>query len=99
MRQREGDTLATVHDAYLATIKDKNKSWPQADKLMRTYVLPTLGKRKVKDITRADVWKLFDSSERSQEPCQSGVGGSERPLQLGSAKGSDRSQSLPRHRA
>ncbi len=61
MRQREGDSLATVHDAYLATIKDKNKSWPQADKLMRTYVLPTLGKRKVKDITRADVWKLFDS--------------------------------------
>ena len=61
MRQREGDSLATVHETYLATIKDKNKSWPQADKLMRTYVLPTLGKRKIKDITRADVWKLFDS--------------------------------------
>jgi Arm DNA-binding domain/Phage integrase, N-terminal SAM-like domain len=61
VQARVGDTLEQVHQRYLEVkAKASNKSWPQADKLMRNYVLPKLGKRKIKDIARQDLWRLFD---------------------------------------
>ena len=62
MKAREGDTLSHIHQQYLEQIRTKNKSWRQADSLMRKHVLHPnpLGGRKLKDITPKDMWRLFD---------------------------------------
>ena len=41
--------------------RKKNKSWMQADQLIRRYVLPRLGYRRIKSITDDDVGDLFDA--------------------------------------
>jgi hypothetical protein len=61
MARRIGDTLSAIYPRYLEQKSSENKSWRQADKLMRRYVLPKLGGRKAKDITKQDMWALFDS--------------------------------------
>ena len=60
MQERIGETLVDLHERYLEKKAHESKSWRQADKLMKRYVLPTLGKRKIKDVTSQDMWKLFD---------------------------------------
>ena len=63
LAQRSGDTLDNVYKQYLENklkVGGRTKSWQQPDKLMRRYILPTLGARKVKDITRQDLWRIFD---------------------------------------
>jgi integrase len=49
-------TFAELHERYLTEFaKRKNKSWRQADRLIRRYVLPKLGKIEAASITRADI--------------------------------------------
>ncbi len=40
--------------------RNRHKSWRQGDKLIRRYVLPRLGDRRVESITRGDIRELFD---------------------------------------
>ena len=57
----EGKTLAAVAEMYVERWAERNnKSWRQADKLMRGHVLPTLGKRPIVDIRRKDLISIFD---------------------------------------
>ena len=59
---RQGETLKSVSEQYVERCsKQKNKSWRQADNLMKRYVLPKLGSRLVKDITHQDIRNLFNS--------------------------------------
>ena len=57
----QGETLAAVAEMYVERwAKLNNKSWRQADKLMKCHVLPTLGKRPIVDIRRKDLISIFD---------------------------------------
>lgn len=38
----------------------RNKSWRQAERTIKTYVLPILGGRQVSEITQKDILKIFD---------------------------------------
>ncbi len=61
LESREGETLSVVARRYVDNFASRNnKSWRQADTLLRKYVLPTLGSRRVKDVTRGDVRRIFD---------------------------------------
>ena len=54
--ERQGSTFAELAEAYVERYaKKKNKSWPQADKLVRKHLLPRWGKLQVANITRTDV--------------------------------------------
>ncbi|MGA9455393.1 MAG: integrase arm-type DNA-binding domain-containing protein [Pseudolabrys sp.] len=54
--ERGGSTFAELAQAYVERYaKKKNKSWTQADKLVRKNVIPKWGKLPVNSITRADV--------------------------------------------
>jgi integrase len=53
--ERGRGTFAELAERYLAHAKKKNKSWQQADRLIRRYVLPRWGKLQSAAITRADV--------------------------------------------
>ena len=56
-----GETLAAVAEKYVERYaKRNNKSWAQADNLMRRYVLPTLGERQIADLRRKDILGIFD---------------------------------------
>ena len=55
------DTLASVHQAYVASVKGTNRSWEQSARLIKNHVIPGLGKRKIQEITRADIWKIMDN--------------------------------------
>ena len=44
---RAADTLAKVHQAYVASVKDTNRSWEQSARLIKNHVMPSLGKRKI----------------------------------------------------
>ncbi len=58
---REGETFEQVHRSYVEnSASRRNKSWPQQDKMMKRYVLPTLGRRKIKHIARKDLRAIFD---------------------------------------
>jgi integrase len=53
---RSSGTFAEIADRYLEEYaKKKNKSWKQADKLVRFHLLPKWGSLIAKEITRADV--------------------------------------------
>jgi len=61
VKARVGDTLKDIHDRYMEMFaREKNKAWQQADKRMKVYILPKLGNRKIKDISRQDIWRIFD---------------------------------------
>ena len=61
MQSRVGDSLAHIHADYVTRYAQaNNKSWKQANTLMRSYVLPKLGNRKARDINRRDVRRIFD---------------------------------------
>jgi integrase len=54
--ERDAGTFAELADHYLERhAKRKNKSWRQADALVRRYLLPRWGKLEAKSIARADV--------------------------------------------
>ena len=60
---RLGDTLKHIHKEYLEKkARIENKSWKQGAALMEKYVLPPrkLGNKKLVDITRTDMWGIFD---------------------------------------
>jgi hypothetical protein len=54
--ERSKGTFEELHTQYLEQYaKKKNKSWHQADKLVRRNLLPRWGKLKASSITRSDV--------------------------------------------
>ena len=54
--ERQGSTFAELAEAYVERYaKKKNKSWPQADRLVRKHLIPRWGKLTAASITRADV--------------------------------------------
>ena len=54
--ERGKDTLADLAERYLEQhAKRKNKSWEQADYLVRRHLLPRLGKLRAADVSKADV--------------------------------------------
>jgi integrase len=57
--QRNADTFAEVADAYLEHAKARNKSWPQARKLVVRFALPAWGGRPAKSVSRSDVKALL----------------------------------------
>ena len=60
-REAKAETLQSVHRRYLEEhAKRENKSWRQGESVMKAYVLPTLGARKIADIERGDVRRIFD---------------------------------------
>ena len=66
---RIGANLNHVAQAYVERYARKeNKSWKQADALVRTYILPKLGHRKVRDIARRDIRAIFDAITESGRP-------------------------------
>lgn len=59
--QREGKTLSDIATLYVENkAKRENKSWQQAHNLMQRYVLPKLGARKIGDIERGDIRRIFN---------------------------------------
>ncbi len=61
VKAREGEVLREVAERYVNEwARRNNKSWEQAEALMRRHVLPKLGSRKIAEITRRDVRRLFD---------------------------------------
>ena len=62
--ERNAGTVAEVAARYVEThAKRRNKSWQQADTLVRRYVLPRWGKLRFDAITRADVRALVSRIE------------------------------------
>jgi integrase len=60
--QRSAGTFAELHQRYLEEwAKRYNKSWQQAERLIRVYVLKRWAKIKADQIGRADVRQLFNS--------------------------------------
>ena len=58
---RRGETLKQVAEQYVERhARHKNKSWRESDKLMKRYVFPSLGTRKITEIMRRDVRRLFE---------------------------------------
>jgi integrase len=66
---RVGVTLAQLYESHLKGAKARNKSWRQADYLMRTHVLPKLGKRKIEVITQDDMIDLRDKLSNRKALC------------------------------
>jgi hypothetical protein len=57
--ERNAGTFSEIAERYVVTYaKRRNKSWQQADTLIRRYVLPRWGKLRFDRITRADVRTL-----------------------------------------
>ena len=66
VQARIGDALNHIADAYVERYARKNnKSWKQADALMRTYIRPKLGNRKGRQISRRDLRAIFDNLTES----------------------------------
>jgi integrase len=61
--ERGSGTFADLHAKYLETAKLKNKSWRQADGLIRRYVLPRWAKLAAPSITFTDVEALLQRIE------------------------------------
>jgi len=62
--ERQGNTFAELAQAYVERhAKQKNKSWQQADKLVRKHLLPRWGKLSATAITRTDVKTMMSRIE------------------------------------
>jgi integrase len=62
--QRDAGTFSELARRYVEDwSKRRNKSWRQADYLIRTHVLPRLGGRTAREITRANVRSVFGAIE------------------------------------
>ena len=67
--ERQGSTFAELAEAYVERYaKKKNKSWPQADKLVRKHLLPRWGKLQVANNPRA--WLAIDYRPKPQLLCR-----------------------------
>jgi integrase len=59
-QRRRAETFAELAERYVEEYaKRRNKSWRQADSLVRRYLLPPWGSRAASDIHRADVRAVF----------------------------------------
>src|SRR5215831_7059296 len=64
LAKRTAGTFAELHERYVEEwAKRRNKSWPQADYLVRTHLLPRWGKLDVKSIERRDVRTVIGKIE------------------------------------
>jgi integrase len=62
--ERSGGTFADLHQKYLDQhAKRNNKSWKQADALIRRNALPKLGQMQATSITRADIKAMMAKIE------------------------------------
>jgi integrase len=62
--QRGAGTFAELAEGYVEHYaKRRNKSWPQADKLIRRHALPRWGKLQAASISRADVRAMMSRIE------------------------------------
>jgi integrase len=62
--ERGAGTFAELVDRYFEQhAKKNNRSWQQADYLVRRHLLPKLGKLQAKSITRTDVKRAFSKIE------------------------------------
>jgi integrase len=62
--ERGAGTFTELHDRYLELhAKKKNKSWRQADSLIRRHALPRWGKLQASSISRADVKAMMTRIE------------------------------------
>jgi integrase len=59
--ERGSGTFAELATRYVEFAKKKNKSWQQADYLVRKHLLPRWGKLGAKNITRGDVRQVMES--------------------------------------
>src|SRR5690606_4199637 len=56
---RQGETVKALATEWIERhAKHHNRSWREQQRLIEKHVLPALGSRKVKDVTRADVARL-----------------------------------------
>lgn len=53
--ERTAGTFGELANKYVEVAKKKNKSWQQADKLVKRHLLPRWGKLPIASITRSDV--------------------------------------------
>ena len=66
---RKADTFDALAGRYREEYaKLRNRSWPQADTLVRTYLLPRWAKLPAHTITRADVRAVFNKITRDGSP-------------------------------
>jgi integrase len=62
--ERASGTVAELHERYLTEFaKKRNKSWKQADSLIKRYVLPRLGKLRAEDVSRSDIKAMVGKVE------------------------------------
>ncbi len=63
MAERNAGSFDDLHDCYLEYAKVKNRSWMQADKLVRRFLGPVWGKLPAADIRRSDVKAIMRQIE------------------------------------
>ena len=73
--------------------KKKNKSWRQADKLVRRYLLPKWGKLQATAVSRADA-KAMMASHHGPDPCQPSDGCRIGDLRVGHQRRNRNAQSM-----
>jgi integrase len=60
-KQKPLETFAAVaHEFVERHAKQRNRSWPETERILLRYVIPEWGSRAADDITRQDVIKLLD---------------------------------------
>lgn len=60
---RKTDAPPSVKEAtvrYVDSIKGRNRSWRETERIFKTHVLPRWGKRQIDDVTRADIIEALD---------------------------------------
>ena len=70
MAERNAGSFDNLHDQYLEHAKAANRSWAQADALVRRHLRPVWGKTPAADIKRADVraiMRKIDSSSTANQ--------------------------------
>lgn len=65
---RQAPTVADLVERYLKYHTSRNKSRDQTARIIKRYVLPALGKKKVADVTRPDVESLKHSITSAGKP-------------------------------
>jgi integrase len=63
--ERSTGTFAQLHERYLDYARKRNKSWKQADALIRRHVLPRWGTLSADNIVRADVKAMMRHLEEA----------------------------------
>jgi integrase len=58
--ERGAGTFADLHAQYLVHAQKRNKSWQQADRLIRSHAIPKWGKLQVSAINRRDIKQMME---------------------------------------